>query len=114
VKYIVTIFFFTFIAASNLIAQKSPIPQIEGEEKTTVRFYPNPAVNFITFEMKKPVEPGTAIHVFSFLGRQIAQVPVNAQRVTVNVSDYFRGVYVFQLRAPSGRIIETNKFQVSR
>jgi hypothetical protein len=114
VKYIVAILLFTIIAANSLFAQKSPMPIGEGEDKTTVRFYPNPAVNFITFEMKKPVEPGTAIHVFSFLGRQIAQVPVNAQRVTVNVSDYFRGVYVFQLRAPSGRIIETNKFQVSR
>jgi hypothetical protein len=102
------------MGANSLFAQKSTMPIGEGEEKTTVRFYPNPAVNFITFEIKKPVEPGTAIHVFSFLGRQIAQVPVNSQRVTVNVSDYFRGVYVFQLRAPSGRIIETNKFQVSR
>lgn len=79
-----------------------------------VRFYPNPAVNFITFEIKEPVDRGTTIQVYSFLGRKVASVPVNSQKVSVNVSDYFRGVYVFQLRSPNGKIVETNKFQVNR
>jgi hypothetical protein len=64
--------------------------------------------------MKEPVERGSSLQVYSFLGRQVATVPVNAQRVTVNISDYFRGIYVFQLRSPNGKVVETNKFQVSR
>jgi hypothetical protein len=79
-----------------------------------VKFYPNPAVNFITFEIKEPVERGTVLQVYSFLGRQLSSLPVNAQRVTLNLAEYFRGVYVFQLRAPSGKVLETNKFQVSK
>jgi hypothetical protein len=82
--------------------------------KVQVRFYPNPASNFIHFEFKEPLEPGAMLQVFSFLGRQIASVPVQSQRVTVNVSEYFRGIYVFQLRTPSGKVVETNKFQVNR
>ena len=97
-------------------AQKPETPPAsdKAEARTVVRFYPNPAVNFITFEFAQPQERGTTIQVYSFLGRQISSIPVNAQRVTVNLNEYFRGVYVFQLRSPSGKILETNKFQVNR
>jgi hypothetical protein len=98
----------------NIFSQKSPLPDGNPNDKTIVHVYPNPAVNFITFEFKKPVTPGTSIQVYSFLGRQVAAIPVNSQKVTVNITDYFRGIYVFQLRSPSGKILETNKFQVSR
>lgn len=111
-RYIVSIFLFCVCFAGQTHAQKAP--DLPNDNKTLVKFFPNPAVNYIIFEMKEPVERGTVIQVFSFLGRQIASVPVNAQRVTVNVSEYFRGIYVFQLRAPNGKIIETNKFQVNR
>jgi hypothetical protein len=112
VKFIVTIFLFCVCFVGQSHAQKAP--DYPNENKTQVKFFPNPAANFITFEIKEPVERGTVIQVFSFLGRQIASVPVNAQRITVNVSEYFRGIYVFQLRAPNGKILETNKFQVNR
>ena len=35
-------------------------------------------------------------------------------RTTVNLSDYGRGVYIYQLRDKTGRIVESGKFQVSR
>jgi len=31
----------------------------------------------------------------------------------VNVSDFYRGVYIFQLRDKNGRMIDSGKFQVS-
>jgi zona occludens toxin (predicted ATPase) len=96
-----------------LCAQKAPATP-DQESKPMVRFYPNPAINFITFDIKESVERGTTILVYSFLGRQIAAIPVNSQRVTVNISEYYRGIYVFQLRSPSGKVLETNKFQVNR
>jgi hypothetical protein len=95
-------------------SQKPVVAQSDVQQSTIVKFYPNPAVNFITFEIKEPVERGTVLQVYSFLGRQVGTVPVNAQRVTLNLSEFFRGVYVFQLRAPSGKVLETNKFQVSK
>jgi Secretion system C-terminal sorting domain len=113
VKYIVAILFFMVLGVADATAQK-PVATPVSAQKTIVKFFPNPAVNFITFEMKEPVERGSSLQVYSFLGRQVASVPVNAQRVTVNVSDYFRGIYVFQLRSPNGKVVETNKFQVSR
>jgi hypothetical protein len=84
------------------------------KEKSLVKFFPNPAINFINFEFREMPPSGSSLQVYSFLGRQVAIVPVNAKRITVNVSELFRGIYVFQVITPSGKVFETNKFQVSR
>jgi hypothetical protein len=91
------------------------LPQVSaaGDEKT-IRFYPNPASSTINFEFKEQVERGSVLQVYSFLGRLVLSIPVSGNRVTVNVSDLIKGVYVFQLKGANGRIAETNKFQVSR
>jgi hypothetical protein len=83
------------------------------KEKLLVRFFPNPAINFINFEFREMPPSGSSLQIYSFLGRQVAIAPVNARRITVNVSELFRGLYVFQIITPSGKIFETNKFQVS-
>ncbi len=115
-KYFLTIIVVFLLFAQVAVGQKPAAPDNGSGQvpASIVHFFPNPAVNSITFEFKAPVERGSSLQVFSFLGRQVAAVPVNTQRVTVNVSQFFKGVYVFQLRTPSGRVIETNKFQVSR
>ncbi len=115
-RFIVVILFLLFASVGTSYAQKplqTPDSRPENS-KVQVRFYPNPASNFITFEFKEHLEPGAMLQVFSFLGRQVASIPAQSQRVTVNVSEYFRGIYVFQLRLPSGKVVETNKFQVNR
>lgn len=108
--------FLCCMLCSTLLAQKpeegTPAPQ--DAPKTICKFFPNPAVNFVTFEFKEEQERGTVIQVYSFLGRLVATVPVNSRRLTLNVTDYFRGIYVFQIRTPNGKVIETNKFQVNR
>jgi hypothetical protein len=35
-------------------------------------------------------------------------------KTTVNLTEFFRGIYVFQLRDKAGRLIEAGKFQVSK
>jgi hypothetical protein len=36
------------------------------------------------------------------------------QRITVNLTDYNRGVYIYQLRDRTGKLVESGKFQVSK
>lgn len=84
------------------------------EEKQTIRFYPNPASSTITFEFKEPVERGSMLQVYSFLGRLVLSVAIPGNKITLNITDLIKGVYVFQLRGSNGRVIETGKFQVSR
>ena len=36
------------------------------------------------------------------------------EKVTVDLNEFTRGIYIYHLRDPNGKIIESGKFQVSR
>lgn len=80
-----------------------------------VRFYPNPATSYITFDLDKSnYDKGYSLEVYSFMGRKMYESAKFNQRTTLNLSDFTRGVYVYQLHDKSGKIIESGKFQVSK
>ena len=108
---IFTIIFFTCVTACSL-AQKSWGQTVTDNK--IVKFYPNPAVSFITFDIQKPIEKGYVIQIYNFLGRQVLTYAVSANKVTIPLDNLFRGVYIFQLRDKTGNIVESNKFQVNK
>ena len=110
-KKFITILFFTCLTACSL-AQKSWAQT--GTDVKIVKFYPNPATSFITFDVQRPVEKGYIIQIYNFLGRRVLSVAISSNRVTVPLDNLFRGVYIFQLRDKSGNIVESNKFQISK
>ncbi len=79
-----------------------------------LRSYPNPAISRVTFDFQKAPEAGYSIQVYSFLGKKVFEQKNLPQRTVINLNDYNRGVYVYQLRDRSGRMVESGKFQVSR
>ncbi len=85
-----------------------------GTEFKVVKFYPNPATSFITFDIQRPIEKGFVIQIYNCLGRQVISVVVSSSKVTVPLENIFRGLYIFQLRDKSGAIIEGGKFQVNK
>lgn len=99
--------FVTFCAFSQKNGAQNGV-----DENKVVKFYPNPASDVITFDIKHIVEKGYSIQIYNFLGRQVLVVPISTTHITVPLIDLFRGIYVFQLRDKSGTIIESNKFQV--
>ncbi len=85
------------------------------EVKASVtRYYPNPATSFINFEFSRSIDRSYTLQLYSFTGRKMYETPVSAEKLTVNLQDFYRGVYFFQLRDRGGKIIETGKFQVVR
>jgi hypothetical protein len=110
------LYLIAFLLLFSLVSfsQKSLGEFAGASEKTNVRFFPNPASTTITFEFNAVAEKGYNIRIYSFLGRQVLALPVTGSRISVNVTDLMKGVYVFQVRDASGRIVATNKFQVSR
>lgn len=78
-----------------------------------VRFYPNPAVSVINFEFKE-VEKGYTLQIFSLVGKKVLEVAAVSQKTTIPLTDFFRGIYIFQLRDKTGRMVESGKFQVAR
>ena len=107
---ILSIIFFSaqFAEAQN---RNNPIP---GSTDKVLRFYPNPATSIITFDFVKSYQKGYLLQVFNFLGKPVFESPNVPVKTTLDLSDFTRGVYIYQLRDQSGKILESGKFQVSK
>jgi hypothetical protein len=79
-----------------------------------VRFYPNPATTQITFDFQKGFERGYSLQIFSFLGKKAFEASNMGNRTVVNLTDFNRGIYIYQLRDRNGKLVESGKFQVSK
>jgi len=102
-------------SATNANAQGRLTPFPDNGSTATIKFYPNPAVSYITFEdALKKYDKNYTIQLFNFLGKKVFEFSLNDQKNVVNVSDFFRGIYIFQLRDPTGKIVESGKFQVTK
>jgi len=85
---------------------------ISDEGIKTVKFYPNPAANFIIFEFGKEVNKTYTLLVFNFIGKKMTEIKPADQKITIALAEYYRGVYIFQLRDAQGNVVESGKFQV--
>jgi hypothetical protein len=96
---------FTFTAS----AQKSS----NGAVKV-LKFFPNPAKDFIQFEVTKSFEKGLNLQVYNFLGRKVVDLKNINPKLSINLQDLVRGLYLFQLTDKQGKIIETGRFQIDK
>jgi hypothetical protein len=79
-----------------------------------MKFYPNPATTFIKAEFQKSFNAGYTLQIINFIGKQIYEAKNVNSSTTLDLSTYTRGVYIYQLKDPSGKVIESGKFQVSK
>lgn len=83
-----------------------------GTTDKMVSFYPNPAVAFIRFNVVGQKQTAYSLHIFNFVGKRMTEVQGITSNATVNLQDYLRGIYIYQLRDRYGRVLESGKFQV--
>ncbi len=95
-------------------SQSAPAFSQEPEVKH-IKFYPNPAISVINFDFQKGSANETySFQVFNFLGKKVYEsTNVNAH-TSINLTDFSRGIYIFQLKDQTGRVIETGRFQVNK
>ena|SRR5689334_12676643 len=82
-----------------------------------VKCYPNPAISFVNFELvnNNIISKNYTLEVFSFTGKKMYSTAISNEKITLTLSnDFYRGIYVYQVRDKSGRILETGKFQVTK
>lgn len=79
-----------------------------------MRFYPNPATTVVNFDFQKNYDKGYSMQIFNFLGRKMYEANNIPQRTTLNLSEFNLGVYIYQLRDKTGKLVESGKFQVSK
>jgi hypothetical protein len=79
-----------------------------------LRFFPNPATTYINFEFQKEYDRTYVVQVYNFLGKKVADITQITQRSQIDVSGYTRGIYIYQLKDQTGKVIESGKFQIER
>ena len=77
------------------------------------RFYPNPAVSQITFDFEQGTDKNYSFQIFNFVGKKVFETQTVTPKTVIDVTDYYRGVYIFRLEDKSGKVLDTGKFQVS-
>ncbi len=101
------------ITTSAALAQTARTSNVTNVGVKAVRFYPNPATSFITFEFQTAANlTNYSFRIYNFIGKKIVEINNVTPRTIVNLNEYFRGVYIFQLADRNGQIIESGKFQV--
>jgi hypothetical protein len=77
-----------------------------------VRSYPNPATTVVNFEFLGLYNKSYAFQVYNFMGKKIIEIKSPSSKFFLSLQDFFRGVYIYQIRDVNGKIIESGKFQV--
>jgi hypothetical protein len=111
------IFYILFIAllvTTQVKSQDRSSSQEQNTEIKVVKFYPNPATSLITFEFKKEAEDNKtySFQVFNFPGKKVYETGNVSSKTVIDLTNFFRGIYIYQLKDQSGRIIESGKFMV--
>jgi hypothetical protein len=87
----------------------------DGGGDKIIKLYPNPATAYITFDLQANYKKGLTVHIYNgVLGKKMFETNNIPEKLTVNLNDFNRGVYIYHLIDNTGRIIESGKFQVSR
>lgn len=111
-KKIFYILIFTFLFVSGSFAQNKIAPGFGDPAIKLMRFYPNPAVSEINFEFQKGYDKSLSLQVYNFIGKKIIDLKNINPKINIPLTDFYRGLYIYQLRDRSGKIIDSGKFQV--
>lgn len=104
---------FILLTAVNSKGQSNREPSPDATQRI-MKFYPNPATTFIKAEFQKNFNTGYTLQIINFIGKQVYEAKNVNSSTTLDLSNYTRGVYIYQLKDQSGKVIESGKFQVSK
>ena len=79
-----------------------------------VRFYPNPASETIHFESRQNSQQPLQLRIFNFMGKKLVEVRRVTNPTRIDLNNFGRGLYLFQVVDSRGQIIESGKFQVEK
>jgi len=46
------------------------------------------------------------------MGKEMEELTPSSQVINISLNNFYRGIYIFQLRDKTGKIIESGRFQV--
>jgi hypothetical protein len=102
------------LSVSAKSQERTPASSAQDATDKIIKFYPNPATSIINFDFQKGYDKSYNFQIFNFLGKKVFEINNVTPRTIVNLTDFYRGVYIFQLKDKSGKMIDSGKFQVSK
>jgi type IX secretion system substrate protein len=81
-------------------------------EVKLVNFYPSPASAVISFDFQSGGVNSYSLLLFNFMGKKVYESKIISQHLDILLTDFYRGIYIYQLRDIDGHILESGKFQV--
>lgn len=101
------------LSAQGKYEQVKYTHQAKVKKEKILKVYPVPATTQITFQLRQNNNDNTfQIIVYNFLGKTVNKISGFHDRKTLNLKDYYSGIYIYQLRDKAGRLIESGKFNV--
>ena len=113
-RRILTILSFILLIATHSQGQSSRISPSPETTDRIIKLYPNPATTIITFDLQKGYQKGLSVQIYSFLGKKMYEIPNAPQKTILDLTDFNRGLYMYHLLDPTGKVIESGKFQVTK
>lgn len=104
----------TLTATAAMSQDRGSQPGTPAQAVRFIRFYPNPATTFINIEPQKPIARGYQFQVYNFLGKKVADLPEVLSRTRIDLTNFSRGIYIYQLKDATGKVVESGKFQVEK
>jgi hypothetical protein len=95
-------------------AQSARTVPVTATADRIVKIYPNPATTNITFDLQKGYTSGLSIQVYSFLGKKMYESQNIPSIIMLDLTSFNRGLYMYHLIDPNGKVIESGKFQVTK
>ncbi|MGH2644723.1 MAG: T9SS type A sorting domain-containing protein, partial [Chitinophagaceae bacterium] len=83
---------------------QNPAPPVK-----VLKVYPNPASSQINFEVLNNNEGAYEIIVYNFLGKRLDDLKNVSGTRQLDLSNYFSGIYIYQVRDQNGNLVESGK-----
>ncbi len=77
----------------------------------SVKVYPNPAKDVLNIELN--YKKGFVINIFDVTGKLVETINGSEGINQINVADYKRGFYIYDIRTSENEVIKNGKFNVS-
>jgi hypothetical protein len=114
-KFLLIVSIILLTSAANAQAQSRVAFVNAGLQSSVLRFYPNPATISITFDFQRSYEKGYSLQIYNaVIGRKMIEQNNLTDKTIIDLTNFTRGVYVYQLFDKTGKLVETGKFQVSK
>lgn len=106
---------FVLLTTLTVLSQSGSNPVTRNQlTSRIIKFYPNPATSIINFDFETGYGKNCNFQIFSFVGKKVFELNNLSPKTIVNLNDFYRGIYIFQLRDRNGKVIDSGKFQVSK